>query len=99
MESGWLRDVAGIFFRLRSLSAAGSLNISEGKKNLQDVAYETTIAKIMPNMGVSYHHDGELYSQAAVPCINAMRSGVGKAEMNEIVKSVGNLIIQLYEKH
>mmetsp|Transcript_1193 Transcript_1193/g.1428 ORF Transcript_1193/g.1428 Transcript_1193/m.1428 type:complete len:289 (+) Transcript_1193:35-901(+) len=99
MKSGWLRDAAGIFFRLHSMSAAGSLNISDDEKSLLKEAYETIITKIVPNMEVSGHHYGALYSQAAVPCISAMRSGVGKAEMNEIVKSVGNLIIKLYEKH
>lgn len=91
----WMRDGAGLFFRLYGLSLDGHLEISDSEKALLKDCYETILASLR-TVKSQGHYYGALYTQVMVPFVCAYRSGQESDNLKNIVKTVGNAVVDLY---
>mmetsp|Transcript_55755 Transcript_55755/g.83021 ORF Transcript_55755/g.83021 Transcript_55755/m.83021 type:complete len:743 (-) Transcript_55755:151-2379(-) len=97
-RAAWMRDAAGIFFRLYSLSVEGNLDVTPNEKILLQKCFET-IKESMSSVKSQGHHYGALYSQSMVPYICALQSGQSTVHLEIIVREVGELIVRYYKKN
>jgi hypothetical protein len=100
MKAPWMRDAAGMLFRLYSLSVEGNLKVTPSEKALLAECYKTITALVKaPDIQSEGHYYGAIYSQAMVPYICALQSGQSTRQLELIVKEVGNLIVSQYRKN
>ena len=96
----WMRDAAGVLFRLHSLALSGGMaDLKTSDVDLL-VACKAKILKIVGGMECSGHHLGAVYSQALAPwlCVS-QGGGRGEEEMRDTVKDVGKAIVKNWKKH
>jgi len=96
----WMRDAAGIIFRLYSLSMEGKLVVTCDEQSLLNDCYRTIMdLAVASEIQTEGHFHGALYTQAMVPYICALQAGQSTQQLEMIVKEVGNLITSHYENN
>merc|ERR1711871_1786563 len=98
-KQGWIRDAAGVLFRLHGMAVDGSMpGLKEADKKLL-IKCKAKILEIVVNMPTSGHHLGAVYSQALAPwlCIS-QGGGSGELTMRGTVKDVGKAIVSNWKK-
>jgi len=97
-QMSWMRDAAGVIFRLYSLSIEGNLTVTSAEQSLLNDAYSTifNLAKTEEIKSQGHYH-GALYTQAMVPYICALQSQQSTHQLGLIVKDVGNFISSHFE--
>jgi len=97
-KAGWLRDAAGIFFRLRDLGREEKTELRVKDKELLERCYNTIIYVIRFRTDKSGHYHGALYNQALAAYFCASGNGLNTTHTARTVKEIGNLIVNEYEK-
>ena len=98
-RAAWMRDAAGVIFRLHSLASCGGLSIRTGDRELLDKC-RGSILETLETMECNGHHLGAAYSQALAPWLSASQGGGrGEVPMMLTVKDVGKAIVKNWVRH
>jgi hypothetical protein len=97
----WLRDMAGVVFRLDSMYKDGELKVSAARGKMLADAVEALMTPIEgPNaQKLEPHFYGALYTQALTPWLCAWRGGASTRTAAEHVRRVGRSIAHGIKKH
>ena len=100
-QKDWIRDTAGIIFRLYGMYADGELMISARLGKILKDAVELILAPLERSNppALHGHYFGALYTQALVPWLCAQRAGTSIESLSEIVRRVGHAIVHCYKVH
>lgn len=95
----WLRDMAGIIFRFSGMSIDGELpGLAQGQHDLLAEAVESILQPFEwrdPYLNGTFY--GALYMQAILPWACAVRAGVAKDALGNIVKRAGHAMVDCYK--
>uniref|UniRef100_A0A7S1HBD3 RING-type domain-containing protein n=1 Tax=Hemiselmis andersenii TaxID=464988 RepID=A0A7S1HBD3_HEMAN len=97
----WLRDMAGVVFRLDSMYKDGELKVSAANGKMLANAVEAIMSPIEGCSAekLDPHFYGALYSQAVCPWLCAWRGEASTATAAEHVRRVGRAIAYGVKKH
>jgi hypothetical protein len=101
-RSGWLRDAAGIFFRLYGMFVDGELSISE---ELGEVLTASIAVVLTPfedehrPVQLHGHYYGALYQQILTAWSCALSSGTSTVTLAQLIKRVGKAVAHCYRIH
>mmetsp|Transcript_32549 Transcript_32549/g.82022 ORF Transcript_32549/g.82022 Transcript_32549/m.82022 type:complete len:741 (-) Transcript_32549:269-2491(-) len=97
----WLRDMAGVVFRLDSMYKDGELKVPASKGKMLADAVEAMMTPIEGSNAAKLdpHFYGALYTQAVTPWLCAWRGGASTKTAAEHVRRAGRVIVHGVRKH